>query len=181
MSKITAAIIATALLALGAQTAVPATAAEMPAAQAVTAKGVRNVAVAAREPAGFRRIDGRSVGAFKAGEAIFVYAEPVDLGFTRRRGTPLRLMVEISVEVIDGSGRTVQPASGWTFLGKLVETGREEAFVTHEMRVPELPAGSYTLKVTLRDFATREEASATTALEIVSGTPSAAMPTMPRG
>lgn len=116
-------------------------------------------ALFATSVAGFGRYEPRADGAFRAGDAVTVYLEPVAFGFAGDAPW-FTVAFTVGIEVRTPGGLTLAKADD---IGRVEWQGRVRSREIHtavNVTLPELKPGSYKLLVTLTDGATGKSATA---------------------
>ena len=107
----------------------------------------------------FGRYEPRADGAFRSGEAVTVYLEPVAYGFSGDAPL-LTVAFTVGIEVRTPGGLTLARADD---IGRVTWQGRVRSREIHtavNVTLPALKSGSYKLLVTLSDAATGKSATA---------------------
>jgi hypothetical protein len=103
----------------------------------------------AAEPQGYGVYDARPGNVFKAGETMYVYAEPFGFGYGSQ-GDLRRIQFEVSISVTTPAGETaVAPQSGKLELSSRVEN--KEYMVSLAYEPKGLQPGDYVLQIDARD------------------------------
>jgi hypothetical protein len=111
----------------------------------------------AAEPQGYGVYDVRSGNVFKAGETMYVYAEPFGYGFAQQ-GDIRRIQFEVSISVTLPSGDVaVAPQSGKLELASRAEN--KEYMISMSYEPKGLKAGDYVLQLDVRDVNTGKTAT----------------------
>ncbi|UQZ90393.1 hypothetical protein C4J81_14730 [Deltaproteobacteria bacterium Smac51] len=113
--------------------------------------GVRNVAFVTSQPENFGTYQPKTGEDFKSPEPLILYCEPI--GFTQlKEGDTYRYSIIGAFDILDSTGRVL---GGQKNLGPYEQSGYRtfstETMLVMTIGIQGLPAGAYTMRVTLTD------------------------------
>jgi hypothetical protein len=124
------------------------------------------IALLADSVAGFGDYQPRGEAAFRAGETVTAYLEPVGYGFTRT-GDAFVAAFDVDLEIRTPGGLVLAKSEDF---GRPAWRGRTRSREVHAaigVALPDLKPGDYQLLLTLNDAASGKSATATLAFSIV--------------
>jgi hypothetical protein len=108
------------------------------------------VATLADDVKGFGSYTPRADAAFRPGDTLLVYLEPIGYGFTVE-GDLFKVVIAADTEIRSPGGLVFGKASDFTRLTWRARSKMHEVHATISFAVPKLKAGDYQLVITLRD------------------------------
>lgn len=114
---------------------------------------------------GFGQYQPRASARFRAGDSLVAYLEPVGYGWTAI-GDQFRIRFSVDLVITSTGNGIIIAEPGFATIERLGRTRSREFQITLDMTLPDLPADTYALQITLSDTATGKTAEIAIPFEV---------------